>query len=195
MRVEVIGLNEAGELVGKADVPGSLTYHAFLAKNGLMTDLGTQDGDPCSDAISINEQHQIVGFSEDCSGDFSGHIGHAFLWENGHMTDLNAFVPLASSLKLTVANFINDRGEIAVEGVLPNGDLRAALLIPCDRDDADTQGCQDSSETITAKRNDLASVTPASTSLTPGRLISEMSAALGARSRGRNRGFGTWRRE
>lgn len=144
--VEVIGLNEAGELVGRADVPGSLTYHAFLAKNGVMTDLGTQDGDPCSDAISINAKNQIVGFSEDCTGN----NGHAFLWEHGHMTDLNAFVPIGSPLALTTATFINDRGEIAGEGVLPNGDQRAVLLIPCDSDQADGDGCKGEGENTSA---------------------------------------------
>jgi probable HAF family extracellular repeat protein len=138
LRVEAIGLSEAGEIVGKADLPGQLTYHAFLAKNGEMTDLGTQDGDPCSDAISINEKNQIVGYSEDCSGSF----GHAFLWENGHMSDLNAFVPVGSSLTLTVATFINDRGEIAAEGVLPNGDQRAVLLIPCNDEESDADSCK-----------------------------------------------------
>jgi probable HAF family extracellular repeat protein len=135
LRVEAIGINEAGEFVGKADLPGSLAYHAFLAKDGVMTDLGTQDSDPCSDAISINEKNQIVGFSEDCSGNF----GHAFLWENGHMTDLNAFVPVSTNLTLTVATSINDCGEIAAEGMLPNGDQRAVLLIPCA---SGSEGCQ-----------------------------------------------------
>lgn len=147
--VEVIGLNEAGEIVGKADLPGSLTHHAFLAKNGVMTDLGTQDGDPCSDAISINSRGQIVGSSTDCFN-----FLHAFLWQNGHMTDLNTFVPSTSSLTLTVGTFINDRGEIAAEGVLPNGDQRAVLLIPCDPDEVDTQGCQEEEAgTNTVHRN------------------------------------------
>jgi probable HAF family extracellular repeat protein len=138
LRVEAIGLNEAGEVVGKADLPGGLTYHAFLATNGAMTDLGTQDGDPCSDAISINEKDQIVGYSEDCSGNFL----HAFLWEHGHMRDLNAFVPVGSNLTLTVATFINDRGEIAAEGMLPSGEQRAILLIPCSDEENDADGCK-----------------------------------------------------
>jgi probable HAF family extracellular repeat protein len=159
LRVEAIGLNEAGEIVGKADLPGSLTYHAFIAKNGAMTDLGTQDGDPCSDAISINEQNQIVGYSEDCSGSF----GHAFLWENGHMTDLNAFVPVGSDLTLTVATSINDRGEIAAEGVLPNGDQRAVLLIPCNDEENDAGGCKGDEEVANA----VAKITRASIAPTP----------------------------
>jgi len=157
--VESIGLNEAGEVVGRADLPASLTYHAFLAKNGVMTDLGTQDGDPCSDAISINEKNQIVGYSEDCSGNF----GHAFLWESGHMTDLNAFVPGSSNLTLTVATFINDRGEIAAEGMLPSGEQRAVLLVPCNGEESDASGCR--GDEVGA--NTQAKITGASIALAP----------------------------
>jgi hypothetical protein len=31
-------------------------------------------------------------------------------------------------------NFINDRGEIAATGVLPDGDHHAILLVPVDKD-------------------------------------------------------------
>jgi probable HAF family extracellular repeat protein len=127
-----------------------------------MTDLWTQDDDPCSDAISINEKNQIVGYSEDCSGSF----GHAFLWENGHMTDLNAFVPVGVDLKLTVATSINDSREIAAEGVLPNGDQRAVLLIPCNDEESDAGGCKGDEEVA----NTPAKITGASIAPTPAQL-------------------------
>jgi len=134
--VEVIGFNDAGEIVGKADLPGSLSHHAFLARDGKMMDLGSQDGDPCSDAISINAKGQVVGSSTDCSN-----FLHAFLWEDGQMTDLNAFLPSGSGLVLTVATFINNRGEIAAEGVITSGDQRAVLLVPCDENHPNVAGC------------------------------------------------------
>jgi probable HAF family extracellular repeat protein len=136
--VEVIGLNEGGEIVGQAQLPNSQTVHAFLAKNGMMTDLGTLDGNPCSVAISINVKDQIVGSTDDCSGN----NGHAFLWENGHMNDLNNFVSLISPLTLTTATFISDRGEIAAQAILPNGDQRAVLLVPCADEESDADSCK-----------------------------------------------------
>jgi probable HAF family extracellular repeat protein len=149
--VEVIGLNDAGEVVGKAQLPGSSTLHAFLAKkNASMIDLGSLDGDPCSVAISINAQAQIVGFSDDCSGNNQ----HAFLWENGRMTDLNGFVSPASDFTLIQALFINDRGEIAAQGVLPNGDQRAVLLIPCGEGE---DGCEAENPNATTRRSPIPS--------------------------------------
>ena len=47
------------------------------------------------------------------------------------MIDLNAFVPPNSNLTLTDAVSIIDRGEIAVQAGLPNGDQQAVLLVPC----------------------------------------------------------------
>ena len=106
-----------------------------------MTDLGTQDDDPCSLAMSINAGGQVVGASTDCTT-----FQHAFIWEQGGpMVDLNSFVPASSNLTLTVATLINDRGEIAAQGVFPNGDTRAILLIPCDEERGDLEGCEDES--------------------------------------------------
>jgi probable HAF family extracellular repeat protein len=60
---------------------------------------------------------------------------HAFLWENGGpMVDLNSLVPPGSSLTLTEAWSINDRGEIAGWGQLASGDVHVILLVPCDEE-------------------------------------------------------------
>jgi hypothetical protein len=79
------------------------------------------------------------------------------------MTDLNAFVPVGSDLTLTVATSINDRGEIAAEGVLPNGDQRAVLLIPCNDEENDAGGCKGDEEVANA----VAKITRASIAPTP----------------------------
>jgi probable HAF family extracellular repeat protein len=138
--LEVIGFNETGEMVGKADLPGSQIHHAFLAKDGRMTDLGTQDGDPCSVAVGINARGQVVGGSTDCFN-----FLHAFLWENGHMVDLNSFVAAGSSFTLTQADFISENGEITAEAVLPDGERRAVILIPCEENQSDNDESEDES--------------------------------------------------
>lgn len=54
-------INDADEVVGEADLPGvsgSQLHHAVFWQHGVMTDLGTQDGDPCSLALSINSRGQ-----------------------------------------------------------------------------------------------------------------------------------------
>jgi probable HAF family extracellular repeat protein len=146
-------ISDAGEVVGKADLPSSVPqkHDAFLWKKGVMTDLGTLPGDSCSNAYYVNSRGQVVGTSEDqelCSI-FVGQ--HAFLWEHGGpMIDLNTLVPPGSGLQLTYAVAINDRGEIAGFGVPPgvppeNYETQghAYILIPCDANHADTEGCGD----------------------------------------------------
>jgi probable HAF family extracellular repeat protein len=133
-------VNDAGEIVGEsaAGTTSRVASHAFLWKNGLMTDLGTVADDACSAALSINSRGQIVGFgSANCDQE-----DHAFLWENGGpIVDLSTLVLPGSAVTLIEAIFINDRGEIAARGKLANGDEHAIVLLPCDEDHADVEGC------------------------------------------------------
>jgi probable HAF family extracellular repeat protein len=57
-----------------------------------------------TEALGVNDRDQVVGVSI--------LTGHAFLWENGAMTDLNKLVVSGTTLVLTDAQDINDRGEI-----------------------------------------------------------------------------------
>jgi probable HAF family extracellular repeat protein len=129
-------INDEGEIVGGSDATGF--FHAVLWKHGAITDLGTVAGDGCSAALWINSQGQIVGFgSADCFNE-----DHAGLSENGGpLVDLQTLALPGSGVTLTSAIFINDQGEIAARGVLPNGDQRAVLLIPCDENHAEVEGC------------------------------------------------------
>jgi probable HAF family extracellular repeat protein len=120
-----------------------------------MTDLGTVDGDPSSVAFHINSKGQVVGASTSLNGEWI----HAFLWENrGPMIDLNALVPLRAGVQLISAPDINDRGEIAALGLLPNGDGHAFLLIPCAEGD---ESCDNEAEpATTATQNNLTMTEP-----------------------------------
>src|SRR5262249_50534953 len=123
-------INDAGEVVGEADLPGSVVHHGFLWRKGVMTDLGTFGS--TSFATTINSKGQIVGRSR--IGAITNPLQHAFLWENGGpMIDLNTLIPANSPLLLIDAEYINDHGEIAGSGLDVDGNVHAFLLIPCGR--------------------------------------------------------------
>jgi hypothetical protein len=104
-----------------------------------MTDLGLLPLQTCSTALSVNNQGQVVGETAICGASISG---PAFLSEHGEpMVDVNTLIVPASDLNVVDAFDINDRGEIAAHGNLSNGDSHAVLLIPCDENHANVEGC------------------------------------------------------
>jgi probable HAF family extracellular repeat protein len=169
-----LSVDDAGDVVGYADLPPNppgctgLTcqHHSFLWKHGMMTDLGTIGTDPCSRALSVNSQGQVVGFTAAVCG---GPATHGFLWEDGGPAiDLNTLVPPGSGLSLVEAIYINERGEIAGDGVLANGDVHAFLLIPCDENHGDGEGCEeDAARTAATARVSSAPSTQHAAALTP----------------------------
>jgi probable HAF family extracellular repeat protein len=176
-------VNDAGEVVGASTNAGDLAVHAFFWKQGVMTDLGTVGGLGCSsDAHSVNSKGQAVG------GSFACGITHALLWQDGHIIDLNAFVPPGSGLLLTDGNFINDAGQIVVVGLLPNGDTHSVVLLPCEEGDED---CGDADEGAAAIQGTPAVVTQAPTTAARGSTApSDAMAAIRARMASRFRRFG-----
>jgi probable HAF family extracellular repeat protein len=143
-------ISDTGDVVGVADLPGPWpqNHHAILWGNGKKIDLGVLKGDSCSRAYGVNSRGQVVGNSE---SEALCHVSgeHAFLWENGQMTGLDALVSPGASLKLSHALAITDRGEIVGIGV-PPGCARsqddvcghAYVLVPCDEDEAESCGEQ-----------------------------------------------------
>lgn len=149
-------LNDAGTVVGGATIEGDQALLTFLWEKGTMTNLGALPGNACSSADAVNSAGRIVGGSGFYDAQFfpacTDAVEHAVLWDNGQILDLNAFVPAGNDLTLTEAFFINDRGEISGIGTLSNGDQRAFLLIPCDENHPDHEGCQDAAAGSTATR-------------------------------------------
>jgi probable HAF family extracellular repeat protein len=123
------GLNDAGTVVGWSSISGASPdiHHAFVFKNGTMTDLGTLPGGVSSSASAINAAGDIVGASS--VADAAG--WHAFLVHDGHMLDLNTLTPKDLGLTLMEAIDINSLGQIlAIAQDSRTGTGHTVLLTP-----------------------------------------------------------------
>jgi probable HAF family extracellular repeat protein len=101
-------INNRGDIVGTAPVPGIARWRPVLWKDGAVTVLNETGGE----ANDINETGQIVGQA------FNPSLSHreAFLWENGVLTWLGT-LPEGG---VSAATAINDRGEIVGVDTLPD---------------------------------------------------------------------------
>jgi probable HAF family extracellular repeat protein len=111
--------------------------HAFLWQDGEMTDLGTLGGatsavgegsgvigllwpgfiGAVNDRQAFNEAGQVAGTSQTASGD-----EHAFLWQDGEMTDLGTLGGSSSS-----AYAVNNRGQVVGVSETASGEQHAFL--------------------------------------------------------------------
>lgn len=127
------GINDHGEIVGLVGSPDSPTFYAALWQNGVITNLGTLPGDFAAIASGINNRGQIVGSTLDSNFNFDL---HAFIWQDGVMTDLNTLFPADSNLYATMANQINERGQIVGMATVLSGphagETHAFLATPVD---------------------------------------------------------------
>lgn len=98
-------INNAGQITftssGNFGGPG----RAFLYNNGVITFLGTLPGQTFSSANAINDSGEIVGAS-----------GHAWVYINGTMIDLNSLIDPSLNINLTDARAINNSGQILATG-------------------------------------------------------------------------------
>lgn len=102
-------INNRGQIAGKVRKADDTTYEAALWQpDGSLTILGILPGDSAAIASGINDKGQVVGSTLDSSFSFV----HAFIWQDNVMTNLDKLFPASSNLYPTMANQINDRGQI-----------------------------------------------------------------------------------
>jgi probable HAF family extracellular repeat protein len=123
-------INNKGQIVGDSHTIGSAERRAFIHQDGVMTSLGTLAATGFRDSVAnaINERGQVVGHSETGT-----RVIHAFVWENGVMTDLNSLVTLPTGWVLSDAIDINDNGDIVGWGRNAQGTQSAFLLEAIDQ--------------------------------------------------------------
>ncbi len=112
------GINNAGHIVGSADIPGGTT-HAFLYSGGAMADLGTLGG-VSSTAYAINTGGQIAGEAQ--TGTLTN-PSHAFLRTGGAMRDLGTLGGFNSS-----ARALNSRGDVVGSSDIKHSTMPHAFL-------------------------------------------------------------------
>ena len=105
-----VDMNDSGEVIGAGPLMVDENEHAFVFRNGTLTDLGLLPGATSSSPGSMNKRGQIVGFSgkekEPYSGDYDPL--RAFLYTRGGMLDLGTL----NGGKFAYAEDINDQGTI-----------------------------------------------------------------------------------
>ena len=126
------GINSRGEVAG--GTCDAVTCYAVLwRKSGgkwHKTNLSTIS--QAAFSISINASEQVLG-------NFGTGV---FLSENGGpMVDLSTLTSSNSGLLLNEAGQINDRGEISLNASDASGNNHAVVLIPCDENHPDVEGC------------------------------------------------------
>ena len=124
-------LNDGGQIVGEVGSADGSTETGAVWQNNKLTVLGLLPGDFGGIAFGNNNKGQVVGGNWNSPGfDWS----HAWIWQNGVMTDLNKLFPRDSNLYATFAAKINDSGQIGGMGIVlsgpDKGDVHAFVATP-----------------------------------------------------------------
>jgi probable HAF family extracellular repeat protein len=126
------GINSSGVIVGSDG--GAVQWAVVSSKKVAgyqITSLGAlhSSGDTNGTALGINSAGQIVG-----SSDVANATPHAFIYQNGKMTDLNSLIVPGQNggfVTLSVATAINEAGAIVGYGQrIAGGPYFAFLAIP-----------------------------------------------------------------
>ena len=127
---EAYGINDQGQIVGT--VSNGTFFNAALWQDQKLTVLKFLPGDILALGEAINNRGQAVGSALDSKFEWS----HALIWENGKTININTLFPASSNLYATMANQINDKGQISGMAVVRSGphkgEIDAFLATPVD---------------------------------------------------------------
>ncbi|MFY1693689.1 hypothetical protein [Plantactinospora sp. WMMB782] len=114
-------LTDAGVVVGATHVDATDPMHAFVYRDGVMSDLGTGFGAGSgSVATGVNDAGVVVGWRYQKQG--APHRG--VVWRDGEMIEIGSLGGSAGPWgTLSVANAINNHGQVVGAAATPDGPL------------------------------------------------------------------------
>jgi len=129
---DAISINDDSTIVGSARTEGGNQYPARWI-DGEVELLPTLIDGGEARPLKINNAGQIVGYATlTDEGPAAGLT--AVLWEGDSVIDLNSLMPESSDIKLTIAQDINDAGQIVAGGNAGGGgETRSFILNPVDQ--------------------------------------------------------------
>ncbi len=117
----VNALSAGGEAAGDSEthvMPAGIdTYHAFLWRKGVMTDLGVPAGYDRSSAAGLDDRGDVIGTMQtdaESQDDDSTDEVHGFVWQNGKLTDLGTL----PGCTYTQPTGINSHGQVVGDSYL-----------------------------------------------------------------------------
>jgi probable HAF family extracellular repeat protein len=123
----------SGKPICRDDIPTDCKRNGIGTQAGTKLGAGTLPGDFAAIASGINNKGQVVGSTLDSTFNFDA---RAFIWQDNVMTDLSTLFPASSNLYPTMANQINERGEIVGMATVLSGphegETHAFLATPVD---------------------------------------------------------------
>jgi len=117
-------LDDAGDVVGDIFHPDTQTNEAFIWRNGVFDVLPSLPGDTLEIAYGVNDSGVVVG-----SGGTPDGIGHALMWKDGQVIDLDSLIPSNLGWEGLSPLVIADDGTIIGTGSL-NGEITGFELTP-----------------------------------------------------------------
>jgi probable HAF family extracellular repeat protein len=111
---EAHGISAGGQVVGEYEPAGFIGVLGFVYDGGVFTDVGHLSGQPYTVAYGINASNQVAGESGTANNT------HAFLFQNGSMTDLGT-LGANNSNGYSSAHAINGSSQIVGESSIATG--------------------------------------------------------------------------
>jgi probable HAF family extracellular repeat protein len=125
------GINAFGDVVGWSLTPGGAP-HAFMYRNGQLSDLGTLIGGTSSYATAISDRGTVIGYGGiNAYGPMFSEVTQGFTWQDGVMRSLNAlYCPCTFNVRYGTSRAlaVNNDDVMVGDSIVPERSLTHAFV-------------------------------------------------------------------